>query len=99
MNSISNQTYINTWLYTTIVMVVLMILIGGITRLGDSTFVGLGASIGNEIQIGKKCMIGAQTLVTKSLDDKSVLIKEPTKPHRLNSDQFTRMSACFRVNV
>ena len=36
MNLISNQTYINTWLYTTIVMVVLMILIGGITRLTDS---------------------------------------------------------------
>ena len=36
MNSISNQTYINTWLYTTILMVVLMILIGGITRLTDS---------------------------------------------------------------
>ena len=36
MNSISNQTYINIWLYTTIVMVVLMILIGGITRLTDS---------------------------------------------------------------
>ena len=36
MNSISNQTYINTWLYTTIAMVVLMILIGGITRLTDS---------------------------------------------------------------
>ena len=36
MNSISNQKYINTWLYTTIVMVVLMILIGGITRLTDS---------------------------------------------------------------
>ncbi len=36
MNSISNKTYINTWLYTTIVMVVLMILIGGITRLTDS---------------------------------------------------------------
>jgi cytochrome c oxidase assembly protein subunit 15 len=36
MNSISNQKYINIWLYTTIVMVVLMILIGGITRLTDS---------------------------------------------------------------
>jgi cytochrome c oxidase assembly protein subunit 15 len=36
MNSTSNQTYINTWLYTTIAMVVLMILIGGITRLTDS---------------------------------------------------------------
>ena len=36
MISISKQTYINTWLLTTIVMVVLMILIGGITRLTDS---------------------------------------------------------------
>ena len=36
MNSISNQTYITIWLYTTIIMVVLMILIGGITRLTDS---------------------------------------------------------------
>ena len=31
-----NQTYINPWLYTTITMVVLMIIIGGITRLTDS---------------------------------------------------------------
>lgn len=73
-------------------------LIGGITILGESTFVGLGAAIGNEIVIGKKCMIGAQTLITKSIEDKKVLIKEPTKPHRLNADQFERMSACFRVN-
>ena len=36
MNLISNQKYINLWLYTTIIMVVLMILIGGITRLTDS---------------------------------------------------------------
>ncbi len=73
-------------------------LIGGITVLGESAFVGLGAAIGNEITIGEKCMIGAQTLVTKSLEDKKVVIKEPTKPHRLNADQFERMSACFRVN-
>ena len=73
-------------------------LIGGIAVLGESVFVGLGATIGNEITIGEKCMIGAQTLVTKSLEDKKVVIKEPTKPHRLNADQFERMSACFRVN-
>ena len=36
MKPISNQIYINIWLCTTIVMVVLMILIGGITRLTDS---------------------------------------------------------------
>ena len=31
-----NQKYINPWLYTTISMVILMIIIGGITRLTDS---------------------------------------------------------------
>ncbi len=71
--------------------------IGGIVDLGESTFVGLGAVIGNEVKIGKKCMIGASTLTTKSLPDKTVLLVGPTEPHRLNSDQFTRMSSCFRV--
>ncbi|WP_347175253.1 acetyltransferase [Polaribacter uvawellassae] len=71
-------------------------LIGGITKIGNSTFVGLGASIGNEINIGAECMIGAGTLTTKSLKDKSVLIKEPTAIHRLNATQFKRMSSCFR---
>jgi sugar O-acyltransferase (sialic acid O-acetyltransferase NeuD family) len=73
-------------------------LIGGITIVDEATFIGLGAAIGNEIIIGKKCMIGAQTLVTKSVADKIVLIKEPTQPHRLNADQFIRMSACFMVH-
>lgn len=72
-------------------------MIGGITKLGDSTFVGLGATIGNEVVIGEQCMIGANTLTTKSLNDKVVLLVAPTEQHRLNSDQFTRMSSCFRV--
>ena len=36
MNITPHQKYLNLWLYTTIFMVVLMILIGGITRLTDS---------------------------------------------------------------
>ena len=36
MTSLLNSKYINSWLYTTIFMVVIMILIGGITRLTDS---------------------------------------------------------------
>lgn len=71
--------------------------IGGIVDLGASTFIGLGAVIGNEVKIGQKCMIGASTLTTKSLNDKTVLLVGPTESHRLNSEQFTRMSSCFRV--
>jgi sugar O-acyltransferase (sialic acid O-acetyltransferase NeuD family) len=72
-------------------------LIGGATILGEGTFVGLGATIGNEINIGEQCMIGASVLITKNIPDKTVLITSSTEPHRLNSDQFTKMSSCFKV--
>lgn len=72
-------------------------MIGGLTKVGRNTFVGLGAMAGHEVNIGEKCMLGAATLTTKSIGDGVVLIAPPTEPHRLNSDQFTRMSSCFRT--
>lgn len=72
-------------------------MIGGVTKVGKNTFVGLGAMVGHEVQIGEKCMLGAMTLTTKSIGNGVVLITAPTEPHRLNSDQFTRMSSCFRT--
>jgi sugar O-acyltransferase (sialic acid O-acetyltransferase NeuD family) len=72
-------------------------LIGGIVTLGNGTFVGLGTMIGNEVKIGEKCMLGAASLTTKSLAAKTVLVVAPSEKHRLNSLQFTRMSASFRV--
>jgi len=71
--------------------------VGGVSRIGNGSFIGLGAIIGHEVTIGEKCMIGAATLTTKNLGDKVVLIAPPTEIHRLNSDQFTRMSSCFRT--
>jgi sugar O-acyltransferase (sialic acid O-acetyltransferase NeuD family) len=72
-------------------------LVGGVTRLGRNSFVGLGAMVGHEVQVGEKCMLGAATLTLKSIGDGLVFISPPTDPHRLNSDQFTRMSSCFRT--
>lgn len=72
-------------------------LVGGLTRLGQNSFVGLGATVGHEVSIGEKCMLGAGTLTCKSIKSGTVLIMPDTEPHRLNSDQFTRMSTCFRV--
>ncbi len=71
-------------------------LIGGLTHIGQSTFVGLGSMVGHEIEIGEKCMLGAGTLACKSLAAGTVLVAPNTEPHRLNSDQFIRMSTCFR---
>lgn len=72
-------------------------LIGGITVIKQNTFVGLGAIIGHEIIVGEKCMIGAGSIACTQVKDGTVLIEPNTAAHRLNSDQFTRMSTCFRV--
>lgn len=72
-------------------------MIGGGAKIGKSTFVGLGAVVGHEVQVGENCMLGACTLTTNSIGNGVVLITPPTAPHRLNSDQFTRMSSCFRI--
>lgn len=72
-------------------------LVGGLTKIGQSTFVGLGAIVGHEVVIGEKCMLGAATLTCKSIKSGTVLVAANTEPHRLNLDQFTRMSTCFRV--
>jgi len=72
-------------------------LIGGITSVGQNTFVGLGAMVGHEIKIGEKCMLGAGILTCKSIAAGTVLVAPNTEPHRLNSDQFTRMSTCFKA--
>lgn len=72
-------------------------LVGGVTLIGKGSFIGLGTMIGHEVSIGEKCMMGAATLTIKSIGDKVVVIAPPTEVHRLNSDQFTRMSSCFRT--
>lgn len=72
-------------------------LIGGSVNLGRSNFVGMGAIVGQEVKTGIECMLGAGSLTIRSIGDKAVIIKEQTEMHRLNSDQFTRMSSCFRI--
>jgi sugar O-acyltransferase (sialic acid O-acetyltransferase NeuD family) len=72
-------------------------LVGGIVTLGERTFVGLGAVLGNEIVVGPDCMIGASTLSTTNIEEGTVLLVGSTEAHRLNSAQFSRMSACFKM--
>ncbi len=60
--------------------------------MGEHTFVALNATIGHSAEIGKECFLGANTLVTKKLEDGQVVIAESSKPIRLNSKQFLKMS-------
>lgn len=71
--------------------------IGGLVTLGNSSFVGLNATIANEITIGQSTMIGAGALCCRSVKEYSVLVLKETELHRLDSQQFTRLSSCFRV--
>lgn len=72
-------------------------LIGGGVTIGDSTFIGMGAIIGQEVILGNQCMIGAGALIVRNIDDKSVILIPQSDIHRLNSDQFSRMSSCFQI--
>jgi len=72
-------------------------LIGGGVTIGESTFIGMGAIVGQEVKLGKQCMIGAGALIVRNIDDKSVVLTQQSEIHRLNSDQFSRMSSCFNL--
>jgi sugar O-acyltransferase (sialic acid O-acetyltransferase NeuD family) len=72
-------------------------LIGGSVNLGRGTFIGMGAIVGHEVKTGIECMLGAGTLTIRSIGDKNVVVEQQTDIHRLNSEQFTRMSVCFRI--
>lgn len=67
--------------------------IGGNVSIGERTFVAMGATVSHSIHIGKACFLGANTLVTKKMEDEQVVIAESSKPIKLNSSQFLRFSS------
>lgn len=66
--------------------------ISGVVTVGDNCFFAVNSTVGHTVRIGSNCFIGANTLVTKCAADGQVFLQESTKPFRLNSQQFLRMS-------
>lgn len=66
--------------------------VSGVVTMGANCFLAVNATIANGIEIGADCFIGANALVTKSTNSGEVYVAENTKPFRLNSRQFLRMS-------
>ena len=66
--------------------------ISGNVELGENTFLAVNATVGHSVKIGVRCFLGANALVTKNLLDEQVVISESSKPLRINSSQFLRMS-------
>jgi len=66
--------------------------ISGNVRIGANTFVAVNATVGHSVTVGSNCFLGANTLITKNLEADKVVIEESTKPIRLTSQQFLKMS-------
>lgn len=68
------------------------VVISGSTYIGSHCFIGVNATIGHEITIGAESFIGASCLITKNVDDRSVLVTKDTPKARLNSAEFLRLT-------
>lgn len=66
--------------------------ISGVVTVGKNCFFAVNATIGHGVSLGDDCFFGANVLVTKCTERGQVFMTENTKPYRLNSQQFLRMS-------
>lgn len=66
--------------------------VSGVVTVGSNTFLAVNSTIGHGVKIGQRCFIGANALVTQCTEDDQVYVSASTKPFRLNSQQFMRMS-------
>lgn len=68
------------------------VVISGSTVVEPYCFIGVNVTIGPEIRIGRESFIGAGSLITKSVEPKSVYIAESTPKYRLDSETFLRLT-------
>lgn len=66
--------------------------ISGVVTVGQGCFFAVNSTVGHGVRVADRCFIGANALVTQCTESEQVFIVESTKPFRLNSRQFLRMS-------
>lgn len=66
--------------------------VSGVVTLGPNSFLAVNSTVAHSVRVGSDCFIGANALVTKCTGDGEVYLAEASKPFRLNSRQFLRMS-------
>ncbi|MBU2537290.1 MAG: NeuD/PglB/VioB family sugar acetyltransferase [Proteobacteria bacterium] len=66
--------------------------VSGVVTMGKNCFLAVNATVAHGITIGDNCFIGANALVVKTTQPSEAYLAENTKPFRLNSHQFLRMS-------
>ena len=68
------------------------VVISGSTVVEPYCFIGVHATIAHELTIGRESFIGAGSLITKSVEPKSVYITPGTPKYRLDSDAFLKLT-------
>lgn len=67
------------------------IVVSGGVRIRTGSFIGINATLRDNITIGEKCIIGAGALILRSTKPKEVYIAKSTEPYSIDSDRFERM--------
>src|SRR5438270_1215597 len=66
--------------------------ISGAVTVGKSCFFAVNSTVAHNVIVADECFIGANALVTRCTEDRQLFLAENTKPFRLTSHQFLRMS-------
>ena len=55
-------------------------MISGYCEIGESSFLGVKACLGDGIKVGRDCVIGAGAVVVRDTEPRGVYIGNPAKP-------------------
>lgn len=67
------------------------IVVSGYVEIGAYTFIGVNATLRNNIKIAPECVIGAGALILKNTEEKGVYIGAAAEKHRLTSDRLSQI--------
>jgi acetyltransferase-like isoleucine patch superfamily enzyme len=54
-------------------------MIGGKTRIGDRTWLGIGATLIDKVSVGTGCVVGAGAVVVSDLPDRVLAVGVPAR--------------------
>ena len=62
------------------------VVVSGNCEIGNNSFLGVNSTISDGIKIGSYCVVGANTLIDKSLENNSVVKKQAEEIRIINRD-------------